>query len=178
MITLIAGGVAGITLFTLGALLWVRLSGYRCSPARDTVLNSEFSLTRLDPMARLAADEDLEFLKQFDTCRPRLVERWERDRRRIFRLYLSDAAGDFHRMHAEARRLMADAPEQYSDLVGVLMRQQVTFWRILTVIELRLLFSGLGFGKLEVAKLDGARIAAALEGMRAEVSRSISPASA
>jgi hypothetical protein len=124
-------------------------------------------------MARLSADEDLEFLKQFENCRPHIVERWERERRRIFRLYLREAAADFHRMHAEARQLLAGAPEQYSDLVGLLMRQQVTFWRTLSAIELRLMLNALGFGKL-----DGARISSLIESMRAEVNRSITPASA
>jgi hypothetical protein len=177
MINWVAASVVVITLFTLGALLWVRLSGYR-SPARGAVSNSELTWTGLDPMARLAADEDLEFLKQFENCRPRIVERWERDRRRIFRLYLREAAGDFHRMHAEARRLVAGAPEQYADLVGLLMRQQVTFWRTLTMIELRLVLHGLGFGTLGGAKLDGVRVSSLIEGMRTEVRRSIALASA
>ena len=163
----------GITLCTLWALFWVRLSGYRASPGRDSGLDSEFSLTRLSPMARLLGDEDLDFLRQFEQCRPRIVDRWDRDRRRIFRLYLREAASDFRRMHARARTLVAHAPEQQADLVGLLMRQQLTFWRALIGIELRLTFSGLGFGKV-----DGSRIANLLEAMQLEVNRSIAPASA
>jgi hypothetical protein len=172
---MVLGAIAAIAiiLLTLGTLLWVRLSGYRCVPVRGSGTTSEFPLTPLGPMARLLADEDLDFLRRFQACRPQLAARWERDRRRIFRLYLRDAASDFHRMHAQARLLVANAPEEYAGLVSLLMRQQATFWRTLIVIELRLTLSGLGFGKL-----DGGKIAASIEAMRAELSRSIAPASA
>jgi hypothetical protein len=167
MSTWVAAGL-GIALLTLAALLWVHLSGYRSSPARGAVVGSEVTLTQLQPMTRLVADEDLEFLKQFENCRPRIVERWEQDRRRIFRLYLREASVDFYLMHAKARQMIANAPEQEAAMVGLLMRQQLTFWRTLTFIELRLVLSGLGFGKL-----DGARIAALIEGMQAEINRAI-----
>jgi hypothetical protein len=170
-----AGAVAAIAIIfvMLGTLLWVRLSGYRRAPARGCGTTGESGLTPLGPMARLLAEEDLDFLRRYEKCRPRLAARWERDRRRIFRLYLREAAADFHRMHAQARLLVADAPEQHADLVGVLMRQQATFWRTLMLIELRLAFSGLGLGKL-----DSGKIAASLEAMRADLNRSMAAASA
>jgi hypothetical protein len=170
-----AGAIAviGITLFTLGTLLWVRLSGYCRAQARGCGSGSELTSAHFHPMARLLADEDLDFLRQFEKCRPGIVTRWDRDRRRIFRLYLREAAADFQEMHAEARRLAANAPEHEADLVGLLLRQQVTFWRTMTVIELRLTFSSLGFGKL-----DGSSIASLLESMRVEVNRALAPASA
>jgi hypothetical protein len=176
MTTWIAVGAmsaAGIFLFALAALLWVRLSGYRTAPAFDAESGSEFTLNRYRPIARLLAEEDLDFLRQFESCRPQITARWARDRRRILRLYLHQAAADFRRLHAEARSLVANAPEQHADLVGVVMRQQVTFWRILGVIELRLALSGLGLGKV-----DGSKILATIEAMQAEVRRSMTPISA
>jgi hypothetical protein len=168
----VSASVVGAMLLAWGTLLWVRLSGYRGAPSSDAP-QTELTASDYRPMARLMSEEDLDFLRQFAGCRPQLAARWERERRRIFRLYLREAAADFRRMHAEARLLLAGAPEQYSDLVGVLMRQQVTFWRTLSVIETRLALNTLGLGKI-----DGSRIAALIEAMRAEVNRSVTPVSA
>ena len=51
---------------------------------------AEFSLERYQPMGRLLGDEDLLFLKSQPGYRSELGSRWERERRRIFRLYLTE----------------------------------------------------------------------------------------
>ena len=145
---MVAMGSVGALVLVLGILLWVRLIGYRRAATQDAPSAEEFTAARYAPMARLVGNDDVEFLRHFAACRPKLVSRWERARRQILRLYLHEAASDFQRLHAEARLLLANAPEEHADLVGKLLRQQVTFWRTLAMIELRLTLSGLAFGKL------------------------------
>jgi len=159
----------GVMLLGLGILLWVRLNGYRRSSARGTAAAGEFSPARFDPMTRLLGDEDLEFLRQFSNCKPELAKQWERERRQIFRLYLREAATEFQRLHAAARLLAANAPEEHADLVGKLMRQQVTFWSTLAKIELRLALGELPLGGLGLGKIDVRKIVALIEAMQADV---------
>jgi hypothetical protein len=68
---------------------------------------------------------------------------------------LRELASDFNRLHRDARLLLATAPEEYSELVGVLMGLQVRFWSALAGIELRLTAHTLGIGRLDVSGLLG-----------------------
>ncbi|HEY4362817.1 MAG TPA: hypothetical protein VGN17_17745 [Bryobacteraceae bacterium] len=156
-------GVGGM-LLGMGTLLWVRLRGYRRASAGNSVPPGEFGAARLAPLERLMSGDDLEFLREFSACRPHLAAQWERERRQIFRLYLREAAAEFQRVHGEARQLVARAPEEHADLVGKLMRQQVTFWVTLTKIELHLALGGLGLGEIDARK-----IVALIEVTQAEV---------
>jgi hypothetical protein len=124
-------------------------------------------------MVRLLADDDITFLRRSTCPRSGIVARWDQARRRVFRLYLNDLAADFRSVHAEARALVADSPEQYSDLVGVLMRQQIVFWRAMAPIRVRLALGALGIGAADVRRLIGA-----IECMRLEIERSVDLASA
>jgi hypothetical protein len=174
-IATLAIGAIGTILLGLGTLLWVRLSGYRRPSGHGSAAASEPLLASYDPMARLLRDEDLDFLRQFTNCRPKLATQWERDRKHIFRLYLRLAAADFQRLHADLRLRVANAPEDQAALVGVLMRQQVTFWRTLTLIELRLALSGLPFGMMSLRTVDARKIVALIEAIKAEAQRSLAP---
>lgn len=97
---------------------------------------------------------------------PKVATRWERSRRRIARLYLGELAADFYRLHAKARILAAEAPEQYAGLVPILFRQQFVFWRTLVMIEVRLALGGLNVTQGSVEKLIGA-----IEAMQREIAR-------
>lgn len=127
----------------------------------------DFSLARYQPMVRLLSADDLEFLASQPGSRPKILTQLKRDRRRIFRMYLRELAGDFQALHAEARKIAADSPEQHSELVGTLLAQQVTFWKAIAAIELRLMLprtSGMDISELiasvEALRLDVARMAA------------------
>jgi hypothetical protein len=156
----------GSAAVTLGILLWVRLSGYRRVTRHAEAPTDGFTPARYEPMTRLLDGADLDFLRKEAACGSDLAARWERSRRRIFRMYLRDLAEDFRRVHAEARALVAESPERYSALVGVLMRQQLTFWRALAAVELRLALNGLGAGPADVRGL-----VEAIEAIRAEMVR-------
>lgn len=161
---------AASSVAALGSLVWIRFRQLKQPRmGRD---DTGFSPERYEPMARLLAGDDLEFLRSYTSC-PKFAIRWERARRRIFRLYLRDLAADFHRLHAQSRALVAESPEQYSELVGVLMRQQVTFWRVVAALECRLALSAMGIGEV-----DPRRLISAIEAMRLEVEQSVRLASA
>jgi hypothetical protein len=114
-----------------------------------------FSLARYEPMKRLLSEEDFEFLKRKPGVRPAMIRRLRTQRRKVFRAYLCELASDFNRLHRDARLMVATAPEQYSDLVGVLMGLQAQFWRALAAVELRLTVHALGVGRIDVSRLLG-----------------------
>jgi hypothetical protein len=158
----------------LGGVVWARLAGYGRAPLQDAEASGSFTLARYEPLVRLLADDDTEFLRRQRNC-PQLTARWKRARVRIVRLYLSDLAADFRRLHAEARALVAEAPEQYSQLVGVLMRQQVTFWRVMADAELRLTLSWLGLEHIHLERIAARRLVEQIAAMQAEIARTIVP---
>ena len=161
---------AASTLAALGSLVWIRIRQLKQPRmGRET---ASFSPERYEPMIRLLAGDDLEFLRRHTSC-AKIAVRWERTQRRIFRLYLRDLAADFHELHAQCRALVAESPEQYSELVGVLMRQQVTFWRAVASLECRLALSAIGIGRV-----DPRRLISAVEAMRLQVEHSVRLASA
>ena len=168
---------AGSVALLLAALAYMRLRSYRS--ARDgewggeSGEDAEFSLARYEPMARLLSEEDFVFLAAQPGYRPEIGARLRRERRRIFRLYLRDLSADFHRLHAQARRMVANSGAEHSELVGILMRQQLTFWRGLLAVEVRLALSGLGLGQVDVRGL-----VEAIETMRLDLARFSSPAQA
>ena len=134
---------------------------FRPLPAREPVL-VRWPRTRIVPPR----------LRRHAPC-AKTVVRWERTRRRIFRLYLKDLTADFQELHAQGRALVAESPEQYSELVGVLMRQQVTFWRAIAALECRLALSAMGIGQV-----DPRGLLTAIEAMRLEFEQSVRLASA
>jgi hypothetical protein len=136
---------------------------------QDLVPNEvEFSLARYEPMTRLMDEGDLLFLKSQPGFRPELAKKFTQERRRIFRLYLQELAQDFHRLHAQARAMVASLPAEHSRLVGMLVRQQVRFWYEMTAIEMRLSLNWVGTG---TRSLNARGLINALATMHAEISR-------
>ena len=164
----IAAGASSIT--AVGFWAWIRLSP-RKGATRDFEASGGFSMERYEPMKRLLAGEDLQFLRKH-AC-GKIAARWDRARHRVFRQYLRDLSVDFNRLHAHARALVSESPEQYSDLVGMLMRQQVAFLRAMAGVELRLALHSVGIGTVDVRSLIGV-----IDSMRLELERSVAPASA
>jgi hypothetical protein len=163
--------IVGVGLTVLGGLAWLRLGEYKRARRRGRP-EDECSLQRYQPMARLLAGEDVDALRRDASC-PKVAARWERSRRRILRLYLKELAVDFNRLHAEARILVAESPEQYSVLVPVLAKQQFAFWRALMMIELRLSLGGLNLAPASVEKL-----IATIDAMQREMARLAAPSAA
>ena len=165
----ISGGIiCGGMVVALLTLLAVRLSRYR---AAENFELQDFSISRYEPMARLFSEEDLAFLASQPGYRPEIGAKLRRDRLRIFRMYLKDLAADFQALHGEARKMAAISPEQHSQLVGALVRQQFTFWHALVLIELRLTVPNSGVAMGEIRGL-----IASVETMRLQLSAISIPA--
>ena len=104
-------------------------------------------------MERLLSDADFAFLASQPGYEPKIGARWKRERRRLFRLYLGELKHDFRRLHVEARVMAANADAESAELVGILMRQQVLFWRAMAGLELRLALRAAGIGTVNVRPL-------------------------
>jgi hypothetical protein len=130
----------------------------------------EFSLARYQPMARLLSQEDLEFVKAQPGYRPEIGKKFSRERRRIFRMYLEELARDYHRMHAQARAIVASLPAENAALVGVLIRQKYRFWMEMIALEAHLTFS---LGAVDVSGLVNA-----VASMHAQINSLSAPAAA
>jgi len=133
-------------------LAWIRAKRYK-SFDRDAVGSEGFSPARYEPMKRLLSEEDFEFLKRRPGVGPALIRQMRVQRRKAFRSYLYELASDFNRLHEEARLMVAVAPEEYSELIGVLMRAQIRFWSALAGVEVRLALHAIGIGQIEVRSL-------------------------
>ena len=126
-------------------------------------------------MIRLMAAGDAEFLARRVKC-PSFMAAWERTRRRLVRLYLHELAADFVRLHRQARAMVAQSPEHFSDLVPILFRQQWAFWRALLWIEARLTLAGLGVPKMRIPKLSPDGLLGPLEAMQRAIAQPGAPA--
>lgn len=172
---LTGGLIMGGSVLLLLALLAVRLLRYRNTSVPESnseAETEEFFAARYEPMARLVTPDDLAFLASRPGYRPEVGAKLRRDRSRIFRMYLRELAGDFHHLHAMARKMVAESPEPHADLVGVLIRQQLTFWRAMASIELRLLVS-----PAELPRIDVSGLVESIEAMRVDLARITAPAS-
>lgn len=142
----VLGGVTVLLAIVLLRLLLNRIA------STDTPIE-EFSIARYQIMARLTSEEDFEFLGGQPGYHRSIGARLRRERRRIFRMYLRSLARDFHTLHAAARKAVADSPALHADLVGLLVRCQMTFWRRMFLVELRLLTPAAQLPKLDIAAL-------------------------
>jgi hypothetical protein len=151
-----ASVISGAAAVGLGAWVSHRLLGYRSTwntPEAITEGFPETSLDRYRPMTRLLDSEDLRFVASRPGYRTEVGARLRDSRRRIFRMYLAELSADFQRLHAGARRMAAEAPEQHAGLIPVLMWQQIAFWRSLAAIELRLALSWAGLAPTDARGL-------------------------
>jgi hypothetical protein len=158
-----ASAVSGAAALGMGSLVTHRLLRYRTGAAQETLgevspetapqTTPESTLDRYRPMARLLDSEDLRFLASRPGYRREVGARLRDSRRRVFRMYLAELSADFHRLHAAARRMAAEAPEQHADLIPLLMRQQIAFWRALVGIEVRLALSWAGLAPADARGL-------------------------
>jgi hypothetical protein len=133
----VAFGLVSRTCLFLIAFMFRQLISYWAS-SPDGSDSEVFTLERYEPMARLLSEEDFVFLAAQRGYRPEMGAKLRRDRLRIFRLYLRELAQDFRRLHREARAMVAESQVEYADMVGLLLRQQFTFWFAMTAVELRL----------------------------------------
>jgi hypothetical protein len=160
----LTAGLVGGTALVSSALLGSRLLRYRAGSGEDEPSEEGFSFDRYAPMTRLATDEDLVYLAAQPGYRPEIGSRLRRDRRRIFGMYLHALAHDFHRWHSMAWRRATKSQEQEARLLRLLMRQELTFWRAVVTIEVRLLLP-----KTELSHVDVRGLMRSMAAMRREL---------
>jgi hypothetical protein len=131
---------------------------------------SEFSLSRYAPMARLLSEEDVEFLRAQPGYTRAIERKFLSGRRQTLRLYLRQLNADFERLHARARVIAASLPAAESALLGSLMRQQIRFWYEITTIRLSLSLAWTGLRAADVSGLVNAVAA-----MQAKINRMSAP---
>jgi hypothetical protein len=134
----------------LGIVLF-RILSYRRPSAEETI--PEFSLSRYQCMTQLMSDDDAQFWGEQQGVSRSVKQRFRRNRRKVFRLYLQELAFDFRQLHRRAREIAAHAPEGNGNLVGSLMRLQVDFWRFMVLIETQLLLDQFGIGSVDSGRL-------------------------
>lgn len=142
--------VAGSAVATYGAFIWNCL---RNPKELEDDESAGFALARYHIMSRLLDSAELDYLRAQPGFTSKMERRWKRDRRDILRSYLSDLTDDFSRLHARARQLMTEAPEENADLLDVLMHQQMTFWSARIRVEMGLMGHALGVSGVDLQKL-------------------------
>ena len=166
-----------ITVGSLAGLLWwlTRLAqrGRHSTAGCEGDASANFSLDPYQPMAALLAEEDLAFLQAQPGYHAAMGARWKRERRQLFRLYLRELKNDFGRLHAQARKMVAQSGAESAGLVEVLMRQQMTFLRATTALEFRLVLHAMGIGKVDIAPF-----MQMIEAMRVDLAQRTAPLTA
>ena len=114
---------------------------------------ASFSISAYQPMRALLCEEDFSFLSRqagFDLV---LYKKFRRDRLRIFRQYMNGLIADYNRLHMAARMLLAETPQDQSEMLTRLIRSKVTFGAVVFRAELNYLLCCIGFRTLAVRAL-------------------------
>ncbi len=147
LVSLFAFGLIGIG-FVLLAPVLVRLFK-RCSPEDVTAeWLSKFSPTSYEPMHRLLAQEDFQFLARQPGFDFSLYRKLRRERMLIFRQYLGRLINDFNRLHLYLRMVIAHSEQDQSELVSVLISLRFRFTLSVLRAELSYYLCLLGLGTL------------------------------
>jgi hypothetical protein len=120
-------------------------------PSPDWVEN--FNLDRYRPMSRLLVEEDFEFLSSQPGFDPGIARTLRRQRRRIFRHYLSNLQSDFNRLHAAARQFLLDEAQDRPELAIMLLKLRCNFWYAMASAHCRLALQPLGITPVDVQGL-------------------------
>ena len=112
----------------------------------------DFDASRYRPMQRLLAEDDTLYLHTAGLNR-RELKQFQKQRRRLFERYLRNLEGDFARLHACARSLLIDAPEDRPELAAAIIRQQLAFRHTVWTIRLRLYVPGFTGAAAQVGRL-------------------------
>ena len=138
MITLwLALGFIFFAVVTLGVILWRLGRTADDGAAMPIWANQTPAEETYRPMARLFAEQDLEFLRSRQGRTWGMERRFRLYRRRVLSLYLHQLRGDFQQLWRFCRHLV---PISKDPLLGsVVFRQFVIFHGLYTVLRLRCL---------------------------------------
>ena len=143
-------GLSGVAAAAAGVWLASVLRRYR---APELERAEPLPIGRYAALKRLASDADLRFLRGLPGFQPATEKKFVRMRRRVFREYLLELAGEFRQVHKAARALVSAAPEEHAELVSLLGHQQLVFWRTMLLIEARLALSWAAVPEVDLTEL-------------------------
>jgi hypothetical protein len=146
-----------VLLFALAAAFAVPVLGKLYKTCRIEEITPEwlenFSTSAYLPMESLLADEDFTFLSRQPGFDLSLYRKLRRERLRIFRQYLTRLVSDFNRLHMVTRALIAQSPDDRSELVSKLIRLKIRFSVALIRAEASYVLCRLGLSSLAVRAL-------------------------
>jgi hypothetical protein len=146
-----------LLLFVVAAAFAVPVLGKLYKTCRLEEITPEwlegFSVAAYHPMEGLLADEDFKFLSRQPGFDLSLYRKLRRERLRIFRQYLTRLISDFNRLHLVTRALIAQSPEDRSELVSKLIRLKIRFSIALIQAEASYVLCRLGLSSLAVRAL-------------------------
>jgi hypothetical protein len=152
--TMFSSGLAATVSAALFLAAWMamRLRSYRSVRSEEPASGEGALPPSTYDFMSLLSDEDFAFLASLPGYRPEIGEKLRRHHERILRLYLSELAQEFHKVHAEAKEIVSTAGEEHAPAVGLLMRQQLVFWRSMARIELSFAIPSLSGGRWNQAR--------------------------
>jgi hypothetical protein len=112
-----------------------------------------FTTAAYYPMEGLLADEDFRFLSRQPGFDFSLYRKLRADRLRIFRQYLNRLIGDFNRLHAVARFLVAQGSEDRSEVASQLILLRLRFSVSVLRVEASYLLCRFGWRPLAIGNL-------------------------
>ena len=146
----VLAGLITVILATLGYFAWRMMRQPNVNFSPEWV--AEFSPARYRPMERLLAEDDFQLIAEKGSS-TKAAERLRSERRRIFRLYLGQMNRDFCRLQAIGKLMILYSPQDRSDLVEVLIRQELKFRVLWMSMHARLLLHAAGIGSLSLGGL-------------------------
>jgi hypothetical protein len=154
MTLLISLSLAAVLLVIFCVCLLLR----RFAPGRrelpvTTEWMGELSADRYRPMLRLLDDTDFQFLRSQKGFTPAMAKRLRNQRAEIFRNYMRMLEGDFQRICAALKLVLAHSEVDRPELASTLMQYQVRFAAGIIGANARLLLFRFGVNGIDAAGL-------------------------
>ena len=153
MIAVLIVLVAAVVLVVGFAVIFWALATRRGAEAPTTQWLDEFSLESYAPMERLLGQADITFLASQPGYRPEIGKRLMRERRRIFKSYLTNLAQDFNQLIALGKLMLVYSHEDRPEFARNLLRQQARFYCTFCALRLQLALHPLGWGSVDARGL-------------------------
>ncbi len=136
----------------VAAVVFLQLRRRAHAPVAARSWDGDFDINRYRPMQRLLTAEDLTYLEAAGLDR-RERNQFRKQRRRLFERYLRNLERDFATVHAAARALLVNAPEDRPELAAAIIRQHLAFQQTLWMIRLGLYVPGFTGAAVRVGHL-------------------------
>lgn len=134
-----------------GVMLVRRRSSRTFEPDWNWV--EDFSVSKYRPMQRLLNREDYQFLAAQRGYDPSIAKTLRKDRRRVFRSYLSAMHRDFDRLYYTAKSVAVHAQVDQSQLLQALVTQRAVFIWAMFLVNFRLTLNAVGVDSINTQPL-------------------------